>query len=329
MVIDTHAHIIVPEILRDAAPEENWRPAVTWLDNQQIIQFGGKSIRSATREFVQIERILEEQERSGVDHVVLSPWVSLLSYDTPAEDALRAGSIQNEALSALTRRYPTRISALGAVPLQDPELAAQAVQHVMQMDGLVGVEVAASVNGAYLGHDRFRPFWAAAEASSALVFIHPTTRGFDLPVLNDFYLWNTVGNPLETAITAAHMVMSGLMEQHPKLKVLLAHGGGVLLALRGRLRHSHTFQPQARSRLVESPDESLRRFYYDTLTHDAALLHNLVDFVGADHVVVGSDYPFDMGEPYPAALVRSLELDAAAEEKILHENARQLLALEV
>ena len=115
---------------------------------------------------------------------------------------------------------------------------------------LSGVEVAASVDGDYLGHDRFADFWAAAEETRALVFVHPTTRGFGIEALNDYYLWNTAGNPLETTITAAHMVMAGVLERHPDLRVLLAHAGGAILALRGRLRHSHSFQPDARSRLL-------------------------------------------------------------------------------
>lgn len=325
MVIDLHAHIIVPGILREAAPDEAWRPSVFWQDGRQIIDFAGKPIRSAVREFVQIERILEEQARSGVDHVVLAPWVSIVRYNASPEDGLYSSQIQNDALSALAQQYADQVSVMGTVPLQDPERAAEELRRVMRLPGMVGVQVAASVNGDYLGHDRFRPFWQAAEALNALVFIHPTTRGFDLPVLDEYYLWNTVGNPLETAVTAAHMVMSGVMEHHPNLKVLLAHGGGALLALRGRLRHSHTFQPQAKSRLKEDPETSLKRFYYDTLTHDASLLRALIDFAGVDHVVVGSDYPFDMGDEHPAAMVRALGLDAASERKILHENAARLL----
>jgi aminocarboxymuconate-semialdehyde decarboxylase len=329
MIIDTHAHIIVPEILRDAAPDEQWRPAVLWEHERQVIEFGGKQIRSAVREFVHIEQILAEQAKAGVDHTVLAPWVSLVRYDAPAAEGLSISRIQNDALAALAQQYPDHISALGTVPLQDPDLAARELEAIMRLDGMAGVQIAASVNGDYLGHERFRPFWAAAEAVNALVFIHPTTRGFDLPVLDEYYLWNTVGNPLETAITAAHMVMSGVMEQHPGLKVLLAHGGGVLLALRGRLRHSHTFQPQAKSRLVESPEQSLKRFYYDTLTHDTDLLRALIDFAGVDHVLVGSDYPFDMGDTRPADIVYSLNLDAASERKILHENAARLLGLDL
>jgi aminocarboxymuconate-semialdehyde decarboxylase len=290
-----------------------------------VIAFAGGAIRSAVREFVHIERILEEQDKSGVERVVLSPWVSLLRYDASPEDGLRSSHIQNEALARLAQHYPRRIIALGTVPLQDPELAAKELVDLMRGTGMRGVEIAASVGGDYLGHERFLPFWAAAEASGAVVFIHPTTRGFRLPVFDDYYLWNAVGNPLETTITAAHMVMAGVMESYPNLKVILAHGGGALLALRGRLRHAHSFQPRARAKLRESPEESLKRFYYDTVTHDSQLLRSLIDYVGVEHVLVGSDYPFDMGDEHPAEIVRGLNLEDEA--KILHGNAEKIFRL--
>ena len=159
------------------------------------------------------------------------------------------------------------------------------------------------------------------------MFIHPTTRGFETGAFADYYLWNTVGNPLETTVTAAQMVMAGVLERHPGLRVALAHGGGAVLALRGRLRHAHSFQPQARARLKESPDESLRRFYYDTVTHDPRLLSDLIGFAGPDRVVLGSDHPFDMGDYGAVAAVRGLGLAPEAEAAVLGGNAEQLLGL--
>lgn len=329
MIIDTHAHIIVPEITREVALEETWRPRVVWEDDQQVVEFAGKRIKSAIHEFVHIEAILEAQSSAAVHRVLLCPWVSLLGYDADPDEGLRIGRIQNQALAKLAQAYPNRVSALGSVPLQDPELAARELETLMKEPGLHGVEVAASVRGTYLGDDRFRPFWATAEATGALVFIHPTTRGFNLPAFNDYYLWNTVGNPLETTITAAHLIMAGVMETHPRLKVLLAHGGGAVLSLRGRLRHAHTFQPQAKARLKESPEQSLKRFYFDTITHDPDLLRTLVGYVGPDHVLLGSDYPFDMGLARPAEIVHALELSPADEMKILGGNAARLLGLSV
>jgi aminocarboxymuconate-semialdehyde decarboxylase len=240
---------------------------------------------------------VEAADAAGIDRVVLSPWVRLLEGDV---DALNARML---ALRS------DRVAVLGAVALDAPAIPPE----------LPGVEVPASVGGDYLGHDRFEPFWAAAEAAGKVVFIHPTTRAFDWP---DYYLWNTVGNPFETTITAAHMVMAGVMERHPDLRVVLAHGGGALLALRGRLRHAHAVIATAGERLREPVAASIKRFYFDTVTHDPRLLRDLADYVGADHVLLGTDHPFDMGDHDPLATVRAAGLDPDR----LGETALELLA---
>lgn len=301
-VVDAHAHVIVPGLGAD----------VRWDERGQVVEFRGRAIRAAVREFVDLPRILEEQDRAGVDKVVICPWVSLLGVEIER---------QNERLAALAGE---RVAVLGTVDLDRPDGLAE----LMRDGRFGGVEVPASFDRDYLGADRYADFWAAAEETGALVFVHPTTRGFELPVFGDYYLWNTVGNPLETTVTAAQLVMAGVMERHPRLRVLLAHGGGAILALRGRLSHAHTFQADARSRLGESPESSIRRFVFDTVTHDAALLRALVDFAGAERVLLGSDYPFDMGLLRPADAVRELALDPVDEERILGGNALRLLAQE-
>ena len=328
MPTDFHAHVIVPEITRDAAPSEGWRPRVYREDGAQVVELGGRAIRSAVGEFVDVEGIVEAQEAAGIERTVLCPWVPLLFYEAEPEEGLRRCRIQNDALAALVRSRGDRIAAVGAVPLQDPESAVAELERVMAGGELAGVEVAASVGGDYLGDDRFEPFWAAAESSGALVFVHPTTRGFEVPALGDYYLWNSVGNPFETTIAAAHLVMAGVLERHPGLRVLLAHGGGALLALRGRLRHAHSFQPQARARLGESPEESIRRFHFDTVTHAPELLRALVDFAGAERVLLGTDYPFDMGDPHAVEMVHGLGLGPVAEAAILAGNAQRLTTRE-
>ena len=325
MTFDVHAHVIVPEITGD----EVWQPRV-WRDEgrEQVVELGGKQIRAAVQEFVDIDAILAAQDEAGVDRVLLCPWVPLLYYDAEPEEGLARARIQNDALARLVREHPERVSALGALPLQDPELAADELRALMDGGALRGAEVAASVRGVFLGDDRFDPFWEAAESSGALVFVHPTTRGFDSPAFQDYYLWNTVANPLETATAGAHMVVAGVMERHPDLRVLLAHGGGALLALRGRMRHAHGFQPQASARLRESPEDSIRRFYFDTLTHDEGLLRALIEYVGPEHVLLGSDYPFDMGDARHVDTVRALGLAPDVEAAILAGNAERLLGLE-
>ncbi len=298
MIVDVHAHVIVPglgaEVTRDG--------------QGQVVELEGRRIRSAVREFVDVERIVEEQERSGVDRTVLCPWVQLLGQETGR---------QNEALASYVS---DRVACLGTVPLDRPD----ALVELMGDGRLSGVEVAASFEGEYLGAGRFRPFWAAAEETQALVFVHPTTRGFAEPVFEQHYLWNTVGNPLETTITAAHLVMQGVLDDHPRLRVVLAHGGGAITALRGRLAHAQTVQPPGRDVLA-----ALRRLHYDTVVFDLGVLRGLVDFAGPERVLLGSDYPFDMGDERPAEIVRALRLAPEDEAAIFGRNAERLLAQEV
>jgi aminocarboxymuconate-semialdehyde decarboxylase len=324
-IADAHAHVIVPEVLRGPGFEESWRPRVWREDGAQLVELGGQVIRSAVREFTELDGIVAAQEAAGVDRVLLSPWVPLLFPGAEPGAAAERARIQNAGLERMVRARPERISALGAVPLQDGELAADELRVLAGAGVLSGVEVPASVGGDYLGHPRFEPFWAAAEETGALVFVHPTTRGFDAPVFSGYYLWNTVGNPMETTIAAAELVMAGVMERYPGLRVVLAHGGGAITALRGRLRHTHGFQPQARARLVEDPVESIRRFHFDTVTHDAGLLRALVEFAGPERVLLGSDHPFDMADPAPVETVRAAGLDPGAERLVLGGNLERLL----
>ena len=293
-VVDCHAHVVVPGLGVD----------VGWRDGVQIVTQGDREVRSATRELQDVGRILEEQDRAGVDVVVLCPYVNLCGVEVAR---------QNEALAALAGG---RVLVLGTV---DPERPEQLVELVR--DGrLRGVELPASPGGRFLGDARFREFWAAAEETGALVFVHPSTRGFALPVMDEHYFWNTLGNPFETTVTAAHMLAAGVLDEHPNVKVLLAHGGGVLPALRGRLAREQEIHPPGRD--VRS---ALRRFHVDTVVHDVDLLRGLVELFGAERVLLGSDYPFDMGAERPAAFVRALGLAADEEALILGGNALRLL----
>jgi aminocarboxymuconate-semialdehyde decarboxylase len=297
VIVDAHAHVIVPGLGAE----------VEWRDGAQVVRLNGREIRSALREFQDLGRILEEQDRAGVDVVVLCPWVNLCGVEVER---------QNEALAALAGE---RVRVLGTVDPERPEQLAE----LMRDGRLGGVEIPAVPNGASLGDPRLREFWAAAEETGALVFVHPSSRGFALPVMEEHYLWNTVGNPLETTVSAAHMLAAGVLDEHPRLRVLLAHGGGVLPWLRGRLAHEQEIHPPGRD--VRA---ALRRFLVDTVVHDAGVLRGLVEFFGPERVLLGSDYPFDMGTERPAEVVRALGLSPEDEAAILGGNAVRLLAQE-
>jgi aminocarboxymuconate-semialdehyde decarboxylase len=294
-VVDLHAHVIVPGLGAEVA----------WDERGQAVTLDGRTIRSAVREFSDLSRILEEQDAAGVDRIVLSPWVNLLD---------REPQRQNEALAALAG---PRVAVLGTASLERPE----ELRALMADGRLAGVEVRARQDGLYLGDGRFREFWATAEETGALVFVHPTSKGLGDPVFERHYMWNTVGNPLETTIAAAHLVLSGVLDAHPRLKVVLAHGGGAILALRGRLAHEQGLREESRDVLAD-----LRRFVYDTVVHDVDVLRALVAFAGPEQVVLGSDYPFDMGVERPAEIVRALGLEPGDEAAILSGNAERLLA---
>jgi aminocarboxymuconate-semialdehyde decarboxylase len=326
--IDVHAHVIVPELLRSTAPSESWRPTVVREDGAQVVELAGTRIRSMVSEAVDVEEIVASQARAEVGITLLCPWVPLLFYDVQADAALERCRLQNAGLARLHAAYPDRVRVLGAVPLQDPELAASELERVMLSDGFAGVEVTTSVNGVPVGDDRLEPFWSAAERTGALVFIHPTTRGAALPGIEERYLWNLVGNPMETTVAAAHLVLTGTLARHPALRILLAHGGGAILALSGRLRHGQaTVAAAGPAPPVPADAEIRRRFLYDSVVHDPRLVRMLVELVGAERVLLGSDYPFDMADPDPVATVCAAGLSDGEQRALLWGNAMRELGL--
>ncbi len=326
MILDSHCHIIPAAMMTSAVPDD-WRPSLSRADGRREVSFRGKTISSVTGEFADAGVMLAEAEAAGVTDLLLSPWILLVPAQAEPEEAARICRVQNESLAESARGQAGRVHALGAVPLQDPRRAVAELEYLMTLPGLHGVEVPASVGGCYVGEDRFAPFWEAAAGLGAVVFIHPTTTGLGLPALDGHYLWNSVGNPVETAIAAAQLVVGGVIERCPGLVVLLAHGGGALLTLRGRLRRAFAVRPEARADTAAGPDDLLRRLYFDSLTHDQDVLSDLVAFAGADHVLLGSDRPFDMGSDRPAADIAALRLSDADEQLILGGNAERLLRI--
>jgi aminocarboxymuconate-semialdehyde decarboxylase len=229
---------------------------------------------------------------------ILSPWVPLLG----RRDL-------NDAMASLGDRV------LGTASSADE------LRDVMT-GPFAGVEITAKIDGVYLGDERFEPFWAAAEETGAIVFVHPTTT-HDWGGPDVGYLWNTIGNPMETTITAGHLVVNGVLERHPGVKIVLAHTGGAILWLAARMRHAREAVASASPVDV---DRSLRRLYYDTITHDPERLRAAVTYVGATQVLAGSDHPFDMADPDPEATVRAAGFSPADEALILSGNAERLLA---
>ncbi len=310
------------------AVPDDWRPVLRRESGRLTVSFQGRELTSVTGDFADVSEMLADAATSGITHLLISPWILLVPVRARKADAVRICRVQNESLARAAASQPDgRVHALGAVPLQDPALAAAELQRLMDLPGIRGVEVPASIGDRYLGEDAFTPFWEAAAGTGAIVFVHPTTTGLGLAALNDYYLWNSIGNPVETAIAAGQLVAGGMLERCPGLVVLLAHGGGALLGLRGRLRRAYAVRPEARSYATIAPDDLLRSLYFDSLTHDRAVLADLVTFAGADHVLLGTDRPFDMGTDKPVEEIAALGLAPADEQLILGGNAERLLRI--
>ncbi|MCA1553250.1 MAG: amidohydrolase family protein [Chloroflexi bacterium] len=328
MIIDIHAHVIPRELLCEAAPDEAWRPRIyRGVNGRQMIELGGRAIDAALREFVDVERILAEQDAAGVDLVVLSPFTSLLNYQMDAAEAQRTSRLQNESIARLAHEYPERIAGMGTVPLQDASVAAREAEYIVNNLQMGAIEVGTNVNGAYLGDEKFLPFWEAVAALDVLVFIHPIA-GIGGPLMRNYYLGNLYGNPAETGATAADIILSGLLERFPTLKILLAHGGGVLPAIIGRMDHGYAMRAEPRAKIPQTPSTYFKRLHFDTLTHSAELLQHLIGVVGADHILLGSDYPFDMGTEQPREIVEGLDLTREKRDAILGGNASKLLRMD-
>lgn len=327
MNVDIHAHTLASGILADHGPEL-WRPAIIPHES------GGYLIKNPSftngpvlRDIVEPDQIVAEMQAANVDLAVLSTPPFGLFYHLPPAEGEHASIIQNDGLAEAVTKYPQCLAGLGTVPLQDVPRAISELERVMTDLKLSGVEIGSSINGEDLGHDHYFPFWEAVEALGAVVLVHPVM--FDhigRDRMTAYYLRNLLGNPMETTQFAAHLIFSGVLEVFPRLKIVLSHAGGVLPYLRGRLERGYQLRAEPKQNITRPPSEYLGMFYYDTITHYGPTLQYLIDLVGADHVLLGSDYPFDMGYEQPVEFLNQLpELSPGDREKITGGNALRLL----
>jgi aminocarboxymuconate-semialdehyde decarboxylase len=265
-------------------------------------------------------------DAAGVDVQLLASWIDLTAYSLDAATGVRYSRMFNEGLAATAAEAPDRFRALATVPLQAPKEAAEELRHAITVLGHVGVEIATTVDGRELDDPDLDPFWAAAEELRAVIVVHPyaSLKGRDL---KRYGLVNLIGNPAETTLALGHLIFGGVFERHPDLRMVLVHGGGFAPYQIGRWDRGFTTGARgATEHLTRAPGEWLQRLYFDTVLHSALSLRHLVDVVGADHVVLGSDYPFVMGEPEP---VRSLDavpgLGDGERQQILAGNLATLL----
>jgi aminocarboxymuconate-semialdehyde decarboxylase len=255
------------------------------------------------RSHYDLEARLPEIDRMGVDVQILSPLPYLYGHWLDPETGDRWCRLFNDAMADAIGLYPSRFRYLAGLPMQDARLAALEMDRTLTTSRAVGVAVATRVGAAYLDDLRFTPFWETADALGAWVLLHPAVEVAGPPAMRPYYLTNLVGHPVETALAAARLMLSGVLIKYPRVRLCLAHGGGVLPLLVGRLAHGSRVRNELGA-LLGSVRDLYRRFYFDSVTHDPDALAYLVRTVGARHVCLGSDFPADMADLDPLETIR-------------------------
>ena len=329
MIIDVHAHCI-PESFRswmeaegnplgiDLVPTE--RGTAVRIDDRVTTQ----PLRDDLTDF---DRRVAELDRMGLDHQVLSGWIDLTAYELEPEAGSRYARIQNESLAEEAARAPDRFSAIGTVPLQDATRAVNELDHAMRGLGMKGVELATTVDGRFIDEAGLDDFWAAAQDLGAFIVLHPMRplEGIDL---KRYFMENMIARPAESTIALAGLIFSGVLERFPNLKLCVVHGGGFAPFQIGRMDSGYHQKPNLSAKHISKPpSDYLRQIYVDTVVHNHAALRYVVDLMGGDHVLLGTDYPFEMGSLDPVEFVEAADLTADTTSLILGETATDLLGL--
>lgn len=322
--IDTHTHILTEEtiaLLNKETPKAAIR--LTPIDTDfATLEVAGVPYRPFPRGGFDVERRLRDMDAAGVDVHVLSATPQTYLYGLGAP----AAAIQNDQIAKQVKQMPDRFMGIGTLPMQDGEQAVAELRRIVTKLGLRGAMFASNVMGKYLDDPGFEPLWKTAEALGAFMFVHPNNvAGADR--LKSYYLANLIGNPLDTTIAAACMIFGGVFDRYPKLKVCLAHGGGFVPYQAARWTHGWDVRPEPKKNVSRRPDRIIEHFIYDTILHSKETLQFMIERAGIERVVLGSDYPYDMGMTDCVAHVRELAISDRDKTSILHDRAVELLTV--
>ena len=307
MIYDVHAHCVPAQLISHLASDGH-RFGIDFVegDSGTGLVFAGKVKAGPLRPFLtDRSQRLDAMDRSGVDVQVLSSWIDMTGYALDARSGAGYSRRLNEALAEEAASAPGRFLALGTVPLQAPESAAVELDYLVRELGMIGVEIATTVDGIDLDNAGLDPFWATASELSCPILIHPYQPLAGVVLRN--HLDNMIGRPAETTVAIANLMLSGVFDRYPELKIILVHGGGFLPFQLGRLEHGFRKMPNlAAKHAVRSPAETVRNLYFDTVLHSPTAIAALISLVGVDRVLLGSDYPFEMGDLDPMTSLRAV-----------------------
>ncbi|HUY26890.1 MAG TPA: amidohydrolase family protein [Candidatus Binataceae bacterium] len=327
--IDLHAHAIFAESEAIARSDSGWARAnqiAAIAAGRASVEYNSSLMATAYRaKFANLDERLRAMDAMGMDIQAVSP-APLYNYWADRELAARIVASANQGMAALCARRPDRLVGLGTLSMQHPDLAVEQLVRAVRMLGLKGAIVSTSVNDRELADPAYDPLWRTAEELGALIFMHPAGCAIGTR-LSAYYLSNLIGNPADTTIAIAHLIFAGVLDRFPRLKLCAAHGGGYFPFYVSRFDHGWAVRPEAQT-CREAPSRYLRRIWFDSLVYSPEQLELLVRRAGAGQVVIGTDYPFDMGVEDPLERLNAASgLDAEERIAIRGENATRLLKL--
>jgi aminocarboxymuconate-semialdehyde decarboxylase len=327
--IDVHTHILpekLPDLRKAPGGERFIRIEHHASGRARMIQ-NGSLFREVESNLWDVGTRLSECDAAGVGVQVLSTVPVMFSYWAEPDSALELARHLNDHIAGVVAGHPRRFVGLGTIPMQNPDLAIRELERCVKSLGLAGVQIGSNVNGANLDSPELFPVFEAAASLSAAVFVHPwEMAGRDR--MSRYWLPWLVGMPAETSLAICSLVVGGVLERLPKLRIAFAHGGGAFPATIGRIQHGFEARPDLCAVVNDvGPREYLKRIYLDSLVHEPLMLRYLVDLMGADRIALGSDYPFPLGEPRPGALIDACGFPDETRARLLHATALEWMDL--
>ncbi len=328
VTIDIHSHVAVPAAAAFVQPHLDLSTIpLAHFTTQDTKQLNQQQEADRRVRMTQYDDRLGDLDAMGIDMQLVMPPPPQCYTTVPVEIAIKAAQIVNDGIAEYIAKKPDRFVALGTVPMQDGVAAAAELERAMRKLHFKGVQILTNVAGKEISDPAYASFWAKAEELGALVLIHP--NGFTEGTrLTRYYFNNVIGNPFETTLALHYLIFDGVLERHPNLKILAVHGGGYLAAYSGRIDHAWGARSDARANLPKPPTSYLKKIYFDTVVFTPHQLEALIRVFGSDQILMGTDYPFDMGEYDPIGHLASVEtLEAKTIADIAGNNARRLLGL--
>jgi len=332
LVVDIHCHYLNPEVNAKTAHlnAPSYDPTVifaTDITNETNIA----QMKTRAPKLMGVDERIKDMDKMGVDIQAVAPAPYHYFYFTEADLGASLARDVNDGIANVVAGNPDRFVGLGSVPLQNAELAVKELEYCVKTLGLKGVEICTNVNGKNLTDPSLglEKFFAKANELGCVIFMHPLgfTQG---DRLRNHYFNNVIGNPLETTVAVSHLIFDGIIQRYPKIKFIAAHGGGFLAHYWARMDHAWGARKDCRTVIKKKPSSYLEKIYFDTITHDSEMLGNLIRRFGADHVMLGTDYPYDMADDHPLDTIRGVKRLSSEDRKLIEGgNAVKMMKIKI